>query len=198
MRAARAEAAIAPEPAASVPEVRLRSVVDWDLLAHLGYDASAQVFAPDADDPVFGFTVCKATGCEQVAKSSLGLCSRCGQHWKQAGSGADFARFCQSAPERRQQSRTAALCRVCRTPGHERPVRAYGLCAACGQTMAKRGQSPEEYIFGDEEFAPAAPRPSFGAARWRPAPVSPGGPLRRSASSTAYAGVPQASRPDRR
>ena len=28
--------------------------------------------------------------------------------------------------------------------------------------MAKRGQSPDEYVAGDEEFPPAIPRPSFG------------------------------------
>ena len=160
MRAARAEDAIALEPAS--PEVRLRSLVDWDLLARLGYDPGTGVFAPDAEDPVFGFTVCKAAGCEQVAKTSLGLCWRCDQHWKQAGPGVDFASFCKSAPERVCWRRTAALCAVCRTPGHERPVRAHGLCAACDNAMAKRGQTPEEYIFGDDEFPPAEPRPSFG------------------------------------
>ena len=160
MRAARAEVAVVPEPAS--PEARLRSLVDWDLLAHLGYDASAQVFAPDRDDPVFGFTVCRAAGCEQAATRSLGLCWRCGQHWEQAGPGVDFASFCHDAPGPTRRRRTAALCVVCRTPGHERPVHTHGLCISCYQTMAKRGQSPEEYISGDDEFPPAVPRPSFG------------------------------------
>jgi integrase len=161
MRAARAEVALVPEPAAS-PEERLRSVIDWDLLAHLGYDASAQVFAPDRDEPLFGYTVCGVVACEQLARSSLGLCWRCDQHWKQAGPEADFASFCHDAPGPLRRRRSTALCAVCRTPGHERPVRANGLCAACDKAMAKRGQTPWEYIAGDDEFPPATPRASFG------------------------------------
>lgn len=116
MRAARAEVAVVPEPAS--PEARLRSLVDWDLLAHLGYDASAQVFAPDRDDPVFGFTVCRAAGCEQAATRSLGLCWRCGQHWEQAGPGVDFASFCHDAPG--PHPSTSDRCPLRRVP-HPRP-----------------------------------------------------------------------------
>jgi len=147
---------------ASAPEDELRRLIDWAGLGRLGFDPDAEVFAPHADDPVFGFTECKAASCDQVAPTSLGLCWRCTQLWHAAAPGTDFERFCETVPDRVRQRRGAALCRVCRTPGHERPVRAHGLCDGCEKAMAKRGQSPDEYVLGDAEFPPASPRPSFG------------------------------------
>ena len=144
------------------PQSELGRLIDWEALGRLGLDISAACFAPDPGDPVFGFTECKAACCDQVAKTSLGLCWRCDQLWQKTEPGADFEAFCETVPDRVRHRRSAALCRVCRTPGHERPVRAHGLCAACENAMAKRGQSPDEYVAGDEEFPPATPRPSFG------------------------------------
>ena len=161
MRAARADVALAPEPPSS-PEARLRSLVDWALLARRGYDASAEVFTPEREDPLFGYKVCEVVACEQLAEGRLRLCWRCEQHWKQAGPGVSFASFCHDAPGPLRRRRGDALCTVCRAPGHERPVHTNGLCISCYQTMAKRGQTPEEYIAGDDEFPPAVPRPSFG------------------------------------
>jgi integrase len=153
----------APRSSATpAPEDALHRLIDWGAMGQLGYDPGAGVFAPDADDPVFGFKECKASSCDQVAKTALGLCWRCDQLWQKTEPGADFERFCETVPERLRHRRTASLCRVCRTPGHERPVRAHGLCAGCENTMAKRGQSPDEYVAGDAEYPPAAPRPSFG------------------------------------
>src|SRR5680860_32981 len=54
------------------------------------------------------------------------------------------------------------LCRVCRTPGHERPVRGRGLCTACMAAARDRGQSVAAYVAGDAQFPPARPRPTFG------------------------------------
>jgi integrase len=144
------------------PQDELGRLIDWAALGRLGFDASTGCFAPDADDPVFGFSECKAASCDQVAITSLGLCWRCDQFWRKAEPRADFERFCETAPERLRYRRTAALCRVCRTPGHERPVHCHGLCAACDNAIAKRGQSPDEYVVGDEQFPPATPRLSFG------------------------------------
>ena len=180
--------------AAPAPQQQLDGLIDWAVLGQLGYDPAAGVFAPGAGDPVFGFTECKAVSCDQVAKTSLGLCWRCDQLWRKEEPGADFERFCQRVPERVRHRRTAALCRVCRTPGHERPVRAHGLCAACEKTMAKRGQSPEEYVAGDHEFPPAAPRPSFGRCQvatctrfaWRARPAL----CEQHHSAWSYAGRP--------
>jgi len=160
----------------------LGGLIDWETLRRLGLDISTACFAPDPGDLVFGFTACKAACCDQVAKTSLGLCWRCAQLWQKTEPGADFEAFCETVPERLRHRRSAALCRVCRTPGHERPVRAHGLCAACENAMAKRGQSPDEYVAGDEEFPPAIPRPSFGRClvatctrfAWR----GPAGPVR--------------------
>ncbi|MGH8919472.1 MAG: hypothetical protein ACRD0H_14275, partial [Actinomycetes bacterium] len=138
-------------------------MIDWAALARLGFDPGTALFAPGAEDPVFGFVVCRAASCDQVVHSgSLGLCWRCGQLWQKAGHGADFEVFCATVPGRVRHSRGGALCRVCRTPGHERPVRSHGLCTMCSKTMADRGQSPDEYVSGDAEYEAAVPRPAFG------------------------------------
>lgn len=156
------------ERASRLPEVLLaeddlRSMINWTLLGQLGLDRDAAVFAPEAGDPLFGFAVCRATSCEQVVRSgSLGLCTRCKELWQKAGEGADFEEFCATVPPRIRHSRGDALCAVCWTPGHERPVRSRGLCAMCSRAMANRGQNPEEYVSGDGQFPPATPRPSFG------------------------------------
>jgi hypothetical protein len=151
-------------PEASVPEdEQLGRLIDWAALERLGFDPDMALFAPHQEDPVFGFAVCRAASCDQVVHSgSLGLCWRCGQLWQKAVPGTDFERFCATVPGRAHHSRGGALCRVCRAPGHERPVRSHGLCSMCSKAMADRGQSPEEYVSGDEEHGPAVPRPSFG------------------------------------
>jgi hypothetical protein len=58
------------------------------------------------------------------------------------------------------------LCLVCRTPGHERPARAGGLCDMCARTARGRGQAVNAYIDGGGGFPPACPRPSFGRGGW--------------------------------
>jgi integrase len=152
-----------PAGAAPSSDGDLRFLIDWEALSRVGFDPAVELFAPDAGDPVFGFAVCRAASCDQVVHSgSLGLCWRCGQLWQKAGPGADFEQFCATVPGRARHSRGGALCRVCRTPGHERPVRSHGLCAMCSKTMASRGQSAGEYVSGDEEYPAAVPRPSFG------------------------------------
>ena len=59
------------EPA---PHGKLGRLIDWEALGRLGFDPSTACFAPGPGDPVFGFTECKAACCDQVAKTSLGLC----------------------------------------------------------------------------------------------------------------------------
>ncbi len=57
------------------------------------------------------------------------------------------------------------LCLVCRTPGHERPAAAHGLCYSCLSQAGNRGQSVEAYIVGDERWPLARPRDTFGMCR---------------------------------
>ncbi len=140
----------------------IASIIDWGLLEARGYDPKTQVFAPAESDPLFGFVECKAVACRQVARTHLGLCWRCDQLWRAAGEDVDFASFCKTVPPMLRRPRTDAMCAVCCTPGHERPVHSHGLCVACVQMMEKRGQTPEQYLAGDEEYPPAQPRPGFG------------------------------------
>ncbi len=144
---------------------KLRALIEWSALRRLGWDPEREVFAPTAGDPVFGFAECNTAGCDQVsATNRWGLCYRCLGRWRRLPPGASFKEFSQTAPPPRT-TKPGGLCLVCRTPGHERPVHWQGLCGACVSTMGQRGQSVTEYIDGDGEFGPAAPRPSFGCCR---------------------------------
>ncbi len=147
----------------------LRSLIDWQALRRLGWDPGRQLFAPACGDPVFGFAECRTVSCDQVsATSRFGLCDRCLGRWRQSPAGTTVEEFCHSEPARPAKL-THALCLVCRTPGHERPVHYHerpvhyqGLCGACASSMGQRGQSVTEYINGDYQYGPAAPRASFG------------------------------------
>ncbi len=134
--------------------------IDWARLRALGLDERAEIFAPAANDPAFGFGECAAANCNEIV-DRLGLCWRCRTRWHHAPTGTSFEEFCATAPAS-TRPRGVALCLVCRTVGHERPVRWRGLCQACLSVMSQRGQSVAEYVEGDGEFAAAAPRTSFG------------------------------------
>ena len=140
----------------------LSSLIDWSELEVRGWDPDRQVFAPHQDDAVFGFALCSTDNCEQAANyPGLVLCRRCQGLWEATTPGVSFEEFCRTAPAR-TQPRAGELCRVCRTPGHERPVRGRGLCTTCSSVARDRGQTVSAYVAGDEHFAPAEPRPSFG------------------------------------
>ena len=142
--------------------VDLRLLIDWDELRRRGWDAGREVFAPRSEDPVFGFAWCACANCDQVAHHrGLGLCRRCQTGWELSPPGVSFEEFCQRAPTRIRPV-GGGLCLVCRTPGHQRPVRGAGLCTACMAAAHDRGQSVAAYVAGDTQFPPARPRPTFG------------------------------------
>ena len=142
-------------------KVDLWALIDSGELRRRGWRPDADVFAPNADDPVFGFVVCATTNCDQIAHHpGLGLCRRCQTSWERS-SGSSFEEFCQRAPARTRPV-GGGLCAVCRTPGHERPVRGGGLCTACLAAARERDQSVAGYVAGDAHFPPAPPRPTFG------------------------------------
>jgi len=150
----------------------LRSMIDWAELARRGWDSDGEVFAPACDDPVFGVGWCATANCEQVVHHpGLGLCRRCQQLWEQSPPAVSFEEFCRAAPAR-TKPQGGGLCLVCRTPGHERPVRGRGLCTACAAAARDRGQTVAAYIAGDSRFPPAMPRPDLrGVRRRRMCPV---------------------------
>lgn len=152
-----------PEHAISEVDV-LRRAIDWPALGRLGWDPQRQVFAPDADDPVFGRADCQTVGCEDPkATNRWGLCYRCLARW-QASPETTLEVFCATGHVPRA-GWGRQLCVVCRTPGHERPQVWQGLCASCATGMLQRGQTRTEYLNGDGVFLPATPRPSFGRCR---------------------------------
>ena len=143
----------------------LASLMDWPALRRLGWDPGRRLFAPARGDPVFGFAECRTVSCDQVsATSRFGLCDRCLGRWHQSAAGTTVEEFCVSEPARPGKL-THALCLVCRTPGHERPVHYQGLCGACASVMGQRGQGVAEYINGDHQYGPAVPRASFGRCK---------------------------------
>ncbi len=143
-------------------KIDVGSLIDWDELARRGWHPDREVFAPNAEDPVFGFAVCASANCEQMAHHpGLVLCRRCLTSWEYSPSGTSVEEFCQRAPARIRPA-GGGLCLVCRTPGHERPVRGGGLCTACMAAARDRDQSVAAYVAGDAYFLPAAPRPTFG------------------------------------
>lgn len=157
--------ATGPHPVEAGGQVRrLQELIDWAALGRWGWDPDRGVFAPAAGDPVFGFVECQATSCDQMGHGRLGLCRRCTQLWRASSPGASFEEFCQTAPPSGMR-RGNQLCRLCRTPGHERPARVGDLCRGCASVMTYRGQTVEAYLDGDADFPPPRPRPSFGVCQ---------------------------------
>lgn len=146
--------------------------MDLEALTGLGWDPVTEVLTPDPMHPVLGFPTCGVIGCAYPGKGSTGLCCGCGQKWH-AQAMPELAAFRTNGVQRLRTPALdrLALCLVCRTPGHERPARNGRLCQCCQGRAKVRGQSVDAYIAGDQRFAPAVPRRSFGrcsasACRW--------------------------------
>lgn len=141
---------------------KLLALLDWPALRRLGWDPRREVFAPTSSDPVFGFVECATAGCDQVAETNRwGLCCGCLTRWRRSWPEASLEELVRRPPPR-VNKKIGVLCLVCRAPGHERPAHWQGLCGSCVSTMGQRGQDVAGYINGDDQFAPAAPRASFG------------------------------------
>lgn len=145
--------------------------MDLPALIARGWNPETRVFAPAADDPLFGYRLCERVRCPRAGESdrsrALGLCEPCTvglvKLGKQAGDAPTLEQF-KATPLRRhvQAEVEQTLCLVCRTPGHERAPALEGLCSNCSRLSRDRGQTPAEHVTGDERFPPASPRPSFG------------------------------------
>jgi integrase len=153
---------------------RLKRKVDVAALIARGWNPESRVFAPAADDPLFGYLRCERVKCPRAGESrrarALGLCDPCAKNFfwrveKTAGTGEPetLERF-KTRPLRRhdQATRQQPLCLVCRTPGHERAARTKGLCPDCCRHRAARGQTVEEFVAGHARLGVPQPRLSFG------------------------------------
>lgn len=162
--------ALAAVPAAAPAgyEQRVAELVDLEVLVARGLDLARLRLAPAPSDPLFGYARCPMRGCVNVTEhTATSLCSRC-QHrygrWQRTTGGDDLDRFLLEVTQTRSED-PERLCLVCRTPGHERPLAAQGLCFSCLSQAKGRGQSVTDYIAGDERWPPATPRPTFGPCR---------------------------------
>src|SRR5258708_8152773 len=144
MRASGEAIAVRLTGAAGECEV-LSRLIDWRLLARLGWDPGRGVFAPDAGDAVFGFTQCRTAGCDQIAATNrFALCHRCAGRWRRSAAGIGLEEFCQTAPEYAGKI-ADRLCLVCRTAGHHRPGHWQALVRPSRSVIGPRGHSPAAY-----------------------------------------------------
>jgi hypothetical protein len=152
----------------------LKQNVDLPALIARGWDPESRVFAPLADDPLFGYLRCERVRCPRAGESrrarALGLCDPCAKNflWRvEKTAGTDevetLERFKTRPLLRHDQATTEQpLCLVCRTPGHERAARTKGLCTDCCRHRAARRQTAEEFVAGHARLGVPQPRPSFG------------------------------------
>jgi integrase len=167
-----ASAAVSPAPSAPDALERVRARVDLRALIARGWDPEARVFAPAADDALFGYHSCERAGCLRAGQMdrarALGLCDACTRNYLARVNGGrgvpmtldQFKAF----PARRvaQADREERLCLVCCTPGHERASRNHGLCPECNRHRFDRRQTIEAFIAGDERWPAAVPRRTHG------------------------------------
>lgn len=145
--------------------VVVATLVDLGKLVASGWDPAASVWTPDPSDRVFGFRCCAVRDCRYQPDNAEGLCAGCKSAWMARGAG-DLAEYCAAGVQHHQWC-AERLCRVCHTPGHERPATGSGLCIACASLCSWRGQSVDAYVDGDDIHGPAVPHPSFGACAVR-------------------------------
>jgi hypothetical protein len=152
---------------------RLKLKVDLRALIARGWDPESRVFAPAADDPLFGYHRCQRVRCPRAGESrrgrALGLCDPCAKSFlkrvakTEAGPPETLERF-KTRPLLRhdQATKEQPLCLVCRTPGHERAARTKGLCTDCDRHRHARQQTVEEFVAGHPRLGVPKPRPTFG------------------------------------
>jgi integrase len=150
----------------SRPVMALEALLDQAELLGLGWDPVSECLTPDPLHPQLGYRGCSVAGCVRYAHTGRQhphpFCTQCALRWDGA-QGEDAAAFC--ARGGADPLRHPALCLVCRTPGHERPAGSFGLCFSCNTARRAQGQSVSEHVAGDERFAAARPRVSFGRCR---------------------------------
>lgn len=158
-----ATARLAVVPTAQGPVARLRALVDEQRWVELGWDPASHILTPDRTHPVLGYAVCGVDGCDFESLKRSGLCDGCDSVWTRSPK-ADLDAFKAAGVQRSRWSaaRRQDLCRVCRTPGHERPVKSHGLCRGCAGRARARNQSAEAFVVGDSRFPPATPLRTFG------------------------------------
>lgn len=155
-------------PARDDYAARLAELIDLEDLVARGWDPARRQFVPAPSDPLFGYRRCPVRGCENVTEHTpTTLCTRC-QHrysrWIREHESGTLAGFLAAVTQTRSDD-LARLCLVCRTPGHERPSAARGLCYSCLRQASNRDQPVAAYIAGDEQWPAATPRATFGACR---------------------------------
>ncbi len=150
------------------PSERSRRVdkqLNSDLLQQIGYDFDSQIFAPDAADPLFGYSLCERENCESVAfaDKNTRLCGPCLNAFKKVSGGVTLADF--KGGSKFGWRLNEGLCRVCCVaPDYLRPASGADLlCRACSRDAKSRGDSADQYV--SYRLAGPGPRRGFGECR---------------------------------
>jgi integrase len=146
---------------AGVSRDRVTGLLDHRVRGELGWQPQRQRFLFPKDHPAIVPRRCRTAECDASAGTAQGLCITCNKLMTRGRVGIDEF----IAIPRQWVNWTDTMCLVCRTEGHERPARTYGLCESCRSQMKARGQSVEAFVSGDDRFPPATPRRSHGYCR---------------------------------
>ena len=142
----------------------LRSALDQELLAELGWDPEAIVVRAVLGHPSFGFAMCEVSGCELPGIYRGNVCTTCHDRFTKAvaaGRCGDLEQF-KRIPREPTGRLSERICRVCRvSPDHVRPALANGLCSAHNGRRRYLGLTVEELVARDDVL----PYPTFGACR---------------------------------
>src|SRR6266852_2800370 len=117
MRASAEAAPVRPTGAAGECAV-LERLMDWPVLARLGWDPGRGVFAPASGDAVFGFTECRRGGCDRVAATNsfacckVAACGRWAAHCKSALCPSRYVRWTREGRAGEDPPQPAAICRL--------------------------------------------------------------------------------------
>lgn len=120
-------------PVGSATPVRAR--IDLRLLVGRGWDPEARVFAPAADDALFGYHRCERAGCPRAGQMdrsrALGLCDACTRNYLERAKGR------RGGPISLEQFKALPVRRVAQAEREERLCRC--LAAGPGNSAAPTG-----------------------------------------------------------
>ncbi|MEU7180997.1 MULTISPECIES: tyrosine-type recombinase/integrase [Streptomyces] len=134
---------------------RLRTHLDPDFLAKIGWIEEKQCWRPPREDPLVGYQVCNISGCNTVIGHRKQWCYACIQTWK--ASGLPREEF--QAVHRRNVVVWDET--ICTLPGCERPAKhaSSKLCVAHLWHFQRSGQSLDE--FADRHDLVTYPHPGI-------------------------------------
>lgn len=150
---------VQPLPPALPRPRTLDDLIDRQLLLDAGYDFQAQHFILTDDERLQ--VMCRTCGADLMRSQSRAgrLCNACYKEWvKQNQPDLETWEYFPYRGRGVSSRIEQPLCKICCTPGHERPAESSGLCYVCLRTMRKKQQRVDEFTRDPANV----PRASFG------------------------------------